>query len=295
MSIFLLILELIGTIAFSVSGAMTAMKKNMDIFGVMILGLTTAVGGGVIRDLILGITPPATFRDPRYAFTALVTAALVFLPWVRRLFQRYHRIYDLLMLVMDSVGLGIFTVIGVQAAFAQSGSYSMFLLTFVGVITGVGGGVLRDVLAGNTPYVFVKHIYACASLAGALVCAGLWTLLPPIWAMNLGAAVVILIRGLSAHFRWSLPRQRICRRSKNGSPQPAYLCRAASHHQIQLSQSRKSQQIKGPGPGAVKSVIDPNTKTDHRGGNPLFALGKLRHPVFPAEVFFRKNDHCDHR
>ncbi len=209
MDIFILILELIGTVAFSVSGAMTAMKKNMDIFGVMILGLTTAVGGGIIRDLILGITPPATFRDPVYAATALITAGIVFLPWVRRLFQKYQRIYDLLMLVMDSVGLGVFTVIGVQAAYAQSGSYNLFLLTFVGVITGVGGGVLRDVLAGNTPYIFVKHVYACASLAGALVCAGLWTMISGFWAMALGAIVVLVIRSLSAHYRWSLPRARM--------------------------------------------------------------------------------------
>lgn len=169
MQIFLLILELIGTVAFSVSGAMTAMKKNMDIFGVMILGLTTAVGGGVIRDLILGSAPPSTFRDPIYAITALITAVVVFLPWTRRLFRRYQRIYDLLLLTADSIGLGIFTVIGVQAAFAKSGSYSLFLLTFVGVITGVGGGIIRDMLAGNTPYVFVKHVYASASLAGALI------------------------------------------------------------------------------------------------------------------------------
>lgn len=206
MDIFILILELVGTVAFSISGAMTAMKKNMDIFGVMILGLTTAVGGGVIRDLILGITPPATFRDPTYAFTALVTAAIAFLPAVRRLFRKYQRVYDLLMLTMDSVGLGIFTVIGVQAAYAQSGSYNMFLLTFVGVITGVGGGVLRDIMAGNMPYIFVKHVYACASLAGALVCAALWTVVPPIWAMNIGTVLVLLLRVLSAHFRWSLPR-----------------------------------------------------------------------------------------
>lgn len=209
MQVFLLILELIGTVAFSISGAMTAMKKNMDVFGVMILGLTTAVGGGIIRDLILGYTPPATFRDPLYAVTALVTAVVVFLPAVWRLFYRYQRIYDLLMLTMDSIGLGIFTVIGVQAAFAQSGACNLFLLTFVGVITGVGGGVLRDVLAGNTPYIFVKHIYACASLAGALVCAWLWPYVPSIWAMCIGAVLVMLIRALSAHFRWSLPRSRM--------------------------------------------------------------------------------------
>lgn len=209
MNVFLFVLEIIGTVAFAISGAMTAMKKHMDVFGVMILALTTAVGGGILRDLILGITPPNTFREPVYALTAIVTAALVFLPWIRRLLQRYQRIYDLTLLVMDSVGLGIFTVIGVQTAQFQSGDYSLFLLTFVGVITGVGGGVLRDVMAGNTPYIFVKHVYASASVIGALLCAGLWGIVPGIWAMNLGAGAVIVIRGLSAHYRWSLPRAHL--------------------------------------------------------------------------------------
>lgn len=206
MNIFVIILELVGTIAFSVSGAMVAIKKNMDIFGVMILGLITAVGGGVIRDLTLGISPPATFRDPIYATTALLTAAIVFLPAVQRLLARHQRTYDLTMLMMDSLGLGIFTVIGVQAAFAQSPNHGVFLLTFVGVITGVGGGVLRDVLAGNMPYIFVKHIYACASLAGALACTLLWRCTSGAFSMAIGAVLVILIRFLSAHFRWSLPK-----------------------------------------------------------------------------------------
>lgn len=209
MNLFLFSMEITGTVAFAISGAMTAMKKDMDIFGVMILALTTAVGGGIIRDLILGITPPNTFREPVYAVTAVTTAALVFLPWIRRQFRRYQRVYDWIMLAMDSVGLGIFTVIGVQTAQAQSGDYSLFLLTFVGVITGVGGGLLRDMMAGNMPYIFVKHVYASASVAGALLCAALWQVLPSIWAMNLGAAAVILIRFLSAHYRWSLPRARL--------------------------------------------------------------------------------------
>lgn len=205
MNIFIIILELIGTVAFSASGAMVAIKKHMDIFGVMILGLITAVGGGIIRDLTLGITPPATFRDPIYAAAALLTAAIVFLPAVQRLLERHQRTYDIAMLLMDSIGLGIFTVIGVQAAFAQSSSHGIFLLVFVGVITGVGGGVLRDVMAGNMPYIFVKHIYACASLVGALACVLLWRL-SGAWAMTVGSLLVILIRCLSAHFRWSLPK-----------------------------------------------------------------------------------------
>lgn len=208
MHYFIVFLELAGVVAASVSGAMTAMKKRMDIFGVIILGLITAVGGGVIRDITLGITPPATFRNPTYALTAVVTAVIVFLPWVQRLFRRYQRVYDFVLLTMDSIGLGVFTVIGVEAAFTKSEHCGMFLLCFVGVITGVGGGVLRDVLAGNMPYVFVKHIYACASLAGALVCIWLWPV-SHVLAMMLGAGTVVLIRSLSAHFHWSLPKARM--------------------------------------------------------------------------------------
>ena len=208
MHYFIVFLELSGVVAASVSGAMTAMKKRMDIFGVMILGLITAVGGGVIRDITLGITPPATFRNPLYALTAVVTAVVVFLPCVQRLFRRYQRVYDFVLLTMDSIGLGIFTVIGVEAAFTKSEHCGMFLLCFVGVITGVGGGVLRDVLAGNMPYVFVKHIYACASLAGALVCIWFWPI-SHVLAMMLGAGSVVLIRSLSAHFHWSLPKARM--------------------------------------------------------------------------------------
>ena len=111
---FLFVLEIIGTISFAVSGALTGLKKNMDIFGVCILGLTTAVGGGVIRDLILGNTPPNTFRNPVYAVLALAVSAVIFLKTVRNLLHRNPRWYDRIMLVMDSLGLGAFTTVGIQ-------------------------------------------------------------------------------------------------------------------------------------------------------------------------------------
>ena len=96
-----LILELVGTLAFAASGAITGLKKNMDVFGVCILGLTTAVGGGVIRDLLLGITPPGTFQDPIYAVVALLTSLVLFLPRIRRLLMWDQRLYDLVLLIMD--------------------------------------------------------------------------------------------------------------------------------------------------------------------------------------------------
>ena len=193
-----LFLELIGTVAFSVSGAITGLKKKMDILGVVILGLTTAVGGGVIRDLILGITPPNTFRNPIYATFAIGAAIVVFLPAVQNLILKKRSLYNWLMLVMDSL----------QVAYSLSSEYNTFLLVFVGVVTGVGGGVLRDTMAGDPPYIFVKHFYACASLIGALICVLVWDSLGEANAMLAGTAVVVLLRLLAAHFRWSLPKPR---------------------------------------------------------------------------------------
>ena len=206
MDLFILLVELIGTMAFAASGALTGIKKNMDIFGVCILALTTAVGGGVIRDLVLGSTPPATFRDPIYATVAIITALVLFLPRVRRLLMWDQALFDLSLFLMDTAGLAIFTVMGIRVAYAHVPQATLFLLAFVGVVTGVGGGVLRDVMAGDTPYIFVKHVYACASLVGALACALAWHHSGEMVSMLLGGGLVVVIRGLSAHYRWNLPR-----------------------------------------------------------------------------------------
>ncbi|WP_295582833.1 trimeric intracellular cation channel family protein [uncultured Oscillibacter sp.] len=205
---FLLLLELAGTLAFAASGAMTGLEKNLDIFGVGILGLTTAVGGGVIRDLILGNTPPATFQDPIYATVAILTSLVLFLPRVRRLLMWDQTLFDTALFWMDTAGLGIFTVTGIRIAYAHAPRPTLFLLIFVGVVTGVGGGLLRDMMAGNTPYIFRKHVYASASLLGAVTCGLLWHYAGEMPSMLAGAGVVVLVRCLSAHFRWNLPRAR---------------------------------------------------------------------------------------
>ena len=201
-------LEIVGTIAFAVSGAIVGIQKKMDIFGVCILGLTAAVGGGILRDLILNIAPPAAFRDPAFAVTAVLVSILLFIPAVRTAFEHRKRIYDTLILIMDSIGLGLFTVVGVEVATAAMPERNLFLITFVGVLTGVGGGILRDVFAGNTPYIFIKHFYACASIIGAWTCALLWPVTGSVPAMIAGAVLTVVLRLLAAHFRWSLPRAR---------------------------------------------------------------------------------------
>ncbi len=198
--------EIVGTIAFAVSGALVGIKKKMDIFGVAMLGVITAVGGGVVRDLILGITPPKTFQDPIYAAVALLSSVVVFLPWVRRKINNHSAFYESFMLWMDSVGLGVFTVVGVKSAYAISAEYNLFLLVFVGTVTGVGGGVMRDMMAGETPQIFIRHFYACASLIGAVLCSACWKHLGGGAAMLLGAVAVVALRICAAYFKWNLPR-----------------------------------------------------------------------------------------
>lgn len=209
MELFIFIFEIIGTAAFAVSGAMTGVAKKMDIFGVCILGLTTATGGGMIRDVVLGVTPPAAFRDPVYAVISIAVSVVVFFVFRRQ--KTMHevkgkRAFDLILLVTDSAGLGIFTVCGVRTAIECGYISNHFLVLFVAVVTGVGGGVLRDIFAGDRPYIFVKHIYACASLIGALAAMLVWIQVGQSAAMLIGFIVVTAIRLLAARFRWSLPK-----------------------------------------------------------------------------------------
>lgn len=206
MTTIMFILEIVGTVAFAVSGAITGLRKNMDIFGISILGLTTAVGGGILRDVILGITPPKTFQHPVYAITAISTSFLIFFLAIIRRLPYNHKWFDGVLSAMDSIGLGAFTISGICVAMESSSDYSIFLTVFVGVATGVGGGLMRDVMAGNTPYIFIKHVYACAALAGAIVCVLMWESVGGSAAMICGMVTIILLRFLSRHFKWNLPR-----------------------------------------------------------------------------------------
>ncbi len=191
-------LEIIGTIAFAISGAMVGIEKKMDIFGVLVLGMTTAVGGGIIRDLLIGVVPPMAFQEPVYALTAIAVSIIVFLPFVR---NRINKISKMILL-MDSIGLGIFTVIGIKAAASFNNA---FLSIFLALVTGVGGGVLRDVFAQDRPMIFVKHFYASAAIIGAVVSLLLWNINVET-SMIVGAATVIVLRILAAKFRWHLPK-----------------------------------------------------------------------------------------
>ncbi len=211
---FVYAMEIVSVISFAVSGSMTALRKSMDMFGVVVLGMLTATGGGAIRDLVLGIHPPKLFVNPVYALVAAATAAVLFIV----LYYRYRRHMspldfqspraDKILFWFDTLGLAIFTTVGIATAYEKSPDYSAFLLCFVGVITGVGGGLICDILAGNTPRIFVKHIYATASLAGSIVCVMLWNYTGRIAAMMCGAAVIGVLRFLAMHYKWNYPRIR---------------------------------------------------------------------------------------
>ncbi|MGI6070964.1 MAG: trimeric intracellular cation channel family protein [Blautia sp.] len=203
------IMEIFGTIAFAASGAMVGIERHMDIFGISVLGVVTAVGGGVIRDVVLGVIPPSVFQNGVYAGVAVVTACLIFAVFYfnKELLQgRFRVTYDKVMLAMDSIGLGIFTVVGVNTGILNGYGENTFLLAFLGTITGVGGGLLRDMMAGVPPYIFVRHVYASASIAGAIACVYLYHWFGAVEAMLGASAIVILIRFLAAHYRWNLPR-----------------------------------------------------------------------------------------
>ncbi|MBR6322900.1 MAG: TRIC cation channel family protein [Lachnospiraceae bacterium] len=205
MDLLILILELIGTAAFAVSGATVAAKKNMDVFGVAIMGIVTACGGGVLRDLFLAVLPPTMFTKPVYPLTAIAVSILVFGLSFRRKPSHHPALYELTQTIADALGLGVFTAVGCVAGIRAGYGDNMFFTAFLGVITGVGGGVFRDVLAGIPPSIFVRHIYALASIAGAILCCLIARFFGTMPAVIICTVVVTAIRIFAAGFRWSLP------------------------------------------------------------------------------------------
>ena len=200
------IFEFIGTVAFALSGADVGIRKKMDLFGVTILAMITAVGGGILRDIILNVTPPAAFREPVFTLSAIAVGIFSFITTRRHIQLHQKALCEVLLRTMDSIGLGLFTVVGVETAFVHVQDANIHLAVFVGVITGIGGGIFRDVMSGSTPFVFVKHFYACASLIGAVVCALCWSWFGSIFSMLIGAILIFVLRNLAAHYRWSLPK-----------------------------------------------------------------------------------------
>lgn len=202
------ILEMIGIAAFASSGALTAIKHRLDLLGVITVGIITASGGGMLRDVLLGIHPVFALKSPLYITVAAFASVAVFL-WlslIKKQMGYLTRLYNSAMLMCDTLGLGIFTVTGITTAILQGYSDNHFLLVFSGIITGVGGGILRDIIVNRKPEIFVSNIYACASAAGAVVFLLLYTRVsfPVACAASLGTT--FLVRICSVKFNWNLPK-----------------------------------------------------------------------------------------
>lgn len=206
--------ELAGTLAFAFSGTMVGISRRMDIFGITVLALMTAVGGGMMRDVVCGITPPSVLRNSIYIFVSIACAFIVsFVYPMFHVRQRSRKAILLLYNVSDTIGLAAFTVTGALTGFAKYPDYHFLLPVMLGLITAVGGGMIRDMMARRMPVVLYMDVYAVASVAGGFVLCvlRLYTPLSLTLSAWLSFGVVVLLRFLALHFHWQLyhPRRRI--------------------------------------------------------------------------------------
>lgn len=213
MNWFCTIIESIGVVAFSISGAMVAIRRKTDLFGVILLAIITTLGGGLTRDVIFSFSPPTFFQSKEYLLISTIVSIIVFL-FARKFSNTYlqnesriEHVND----IFDALGLGIFAVMGVKVAFEQGYEDNALISISCGALTCICGGMLRDVLTNSMPFVLVKRIYALAAIAGASVYYLLFTYSESIgiidsFAMIIGLAVTFILRVLAMAFKWNMPK-----------------------------------------------------------------------------------------
>ncbi len=198
--VFIYILDLFGTMAFAVTGAFKAIEHKADIVGIIILATITGVAGGTIRDIVLGRFPPNSIIDPSYVIITVITGVVLFF-----LYSKLKKHWNVF-LKFDAIGLGVFTVIG--ATFA----YNLFGLNFLaialaGMLTAIGGGILRDVFVNQTPIVFVKELYASASFVGIVVFYFLLVVGADLYVASIAGIVIVTgLRLVAMKYNWNLPK-----------------------------------------------------------------------------------------
>lgn len=202
-----------GTFAFALSGGLLGVKKNFDLFGVLFLSFVVAVVGGVMRDVLIGAVPPAALTEIHYLCIA-VAGGLVTFYWYSRVASLQRQI-----LLLDALGLALFAVVGAQKAIEHG--INPLMAAILGMLTGIGGGMTRDVLAGDVPFVLKGDLYAIAALcAGGIVAIGHAARCPPFFPMLLGAAACVFLRLMALYRRWSAPvaRRGEGRKDDQGEP-----------------------------------------------------------------------------
>lgn len=192
-------LDLLGTAAFAASGALAAVRRKMDLFGVLVLGLVTATGGGTLRDVVLGDFPPFSLKDETYLYVSLAVSLAVFFLHHRLEFLRHPLLY------FDAVGLGTFVVIGTTKGLAFG--LGVLGAVMMGVVTATAGGVVRDVLSNQVPLILRREIYASACVVGGGLLVALHQLHLPAGVAALAAATaVVAVRLLAIRYDWALPK-----------------------------------------------------------------------------------------
>ncbi len=212
------IIEIIGIIAFTISGVIVAFKKRFDLLGVITLGTMTAVGGGALRDILLGILPPSMFKNGIYVLIAFITAIVAFyvgLLAIKNIKRKRVRYYNLITF-FDAVGLGVFAVVGTNTAIINGFEDNAFLAIFVGVITGVGGGLIRDIIANTTPFIMYKDLYASSAIIGSSLYYFLYQLHSNYFlCIFISIVTTIAVRLLAAKYNLGLPKFGVYKNKKD--------------------------------------------------------------------------------
>lgn len=192
------IIDILGTISFAISGALTAMRKKLDVFGILIIALVTSVGGGTLRDILIGKTPVSWMLNMTFVYV-IISATVVAI-----LFRSYLKYVRRSLFLFDTIGIALYTIAGVQIA-TVAGLHPV-VCVILGTISACFGGVLRDILCNEIPVIFHKEIYATVCLLGGSIYLGLSEAgMMQAYAMIISGAVIIFIRTLAVIQQWSLP------------------------------------------------------------------------------------------
>jgi uncharacterized membrane protein YeiH len=194
--------DLFGTMAFAVTGAFKAIEHKSDIVGIIILSIITGVAGGTIRDIIIGKIPPNSISDPTYVGICVASGVALFFLYPH--LQKHWNVF----LKFDAIGLGVFSITGATFAYHIFG-LNFLAIAFAGILTAVGGGILRDVFVNEVPIIFVKELYATASFVGVVVFYGLLVAEIPLYVASIvGIAATTTLRLVAMKYNWNLPRAR---------------------------------------------------------------------------------------
>ncbi|MEE8181188.1 MAG: trimeric intracellular cation channel family protein [Nitrosopumilaceae archaeon] len=198
--VFIYILDLFGTMAFAVTGAFKAIEHKSDIVGIIILATITGVAGGTIRDIVLGEFPTNSISDPAYVIITVATGVVIFF-----LYSHLKKHWNVF-LKFDAIGLGVFTIIGATFAFNIFG-LNYLAMVLAGVLTAIGGGILRDVFVNEVPIVFIKELYASASFVGVTIFYLLLLAGIELYAATIAGIIIITgLRLVAMKYNWNLPK-----------------------------------------------------------------------------------------